>query len=315
MATITDEHIASVSLTDADGDPDTFAEKLGHSFEEYGFAIIADHGIPDELIARAEQKSREFFALPEEVKRKYHVAGGGGARGYTPFGIETAKGATAHDLKEFWHVGRDLPAGHPFRDHMPDNLWPSEVPGFKDTFQQLYATFDRTGLKILRAIARYLDIDEDYFVDTVRDGNSVMRLLHYPPIQGEPGSNVRAGAHEDINTITLLLGAEEAGLELLTKDGRWLPVAPNPGELVVNIGDMLQRLTNGRLRSTTHRVTNPPPERRGNSRYSMPFFLHFRSDFLVEALPGTVPAGEPPKWPPITANDYLQERLREIKLV
>jgi isopenicillin N synthase-like dioxygenase len=142
-----------------------------------------------------------------------------------------------------------------------------------------------------------------------------MRLLHYPPIEGEPGSNVRAGAHEDINTITLLLGAEEAGLELLTKDGRWIPVAPKPGELVVNIGDMLQRLTNGLLRSTTHRVVNPPRERRGRSRYSMPFFLHFRSDFLIEPLPGTVPPGERAKWPPITANEYLQERLREIKLV
>ena len=141
-----------------------------------------------------------------------------------------------------------------------------------------------------------------------------MRLLHYPPIEGEPGSHVRAGAHEDINTITLLLGAEEAGLELLTKEGEWIPVAPRPGELVVNIGDMLQRLTNGRLRSTSHRVVNPPAERRGHSRYSMPFFLHFRSDFLIEALPGTVPAGEQPKWPPITADDYLQERLREIKL-
>ena len=159
------------------------------------------------------------------MKRKYHIAGGGGARGYTPFGIETAKGATAHDLKEFWHVGRDLPAGHPFRDHMPDNVWPDEVPSFRDTFSELFATFDRTGLKILRAIARYLEIDEDYFVDTVRDGNSVMRLLHYPPIEGEPGSHVRAGAHEDINTITLLLGAEEAGLELQTMDGRWIPVS------------------------------------------------------------------------------------------
>ena len=314
MATITDDHIASVSLKDADRDPDAFAQKLGHSFEEYGFAIIADHGIPDQLIHRAEEKSRAFFALPEDVKRTYHIPGGGGARGYTPFGIETAKGYTAHDLKEFWHVGRDLPAGHPFRDHMPDNVWPAEVESFRDTFQELYATFDRTGLKILKAIARFLKIDEDYFIDTVRDGNSVMRLLHYPPIKGEPGSNVRAGAHEDINTITLLLGAEEAGLELLTRDGRWIPVSPKPGELVVNIGDMLQRLTNGKLRSTTHRVVNPPPERRGFSRYSMPFFLHFRSDFLIEPLPRTVPPGEQPKWPPITANDYLQERLREIKL-
>ena len=315
MATMTTDHIASVSLRDAERDPRSFAEKLGRSFEDYGFAIIADHGIPEELIHRAEEKAKAFFALPDEVKRKYLIEGSGGARGYTPFGIETAKGARAHDLKEFWHVGRDLPPGHAFRNHMPDNVWPSEVPSFKDTFQELYASFDKAGLQILKAIARFLAIDEDYFIDTVREGNSVMRLLHYPPIEGEPGSHVRAGAHEDINTITLLLGAEEAGLELQTKDGRWIPVSPKPGELVVNIGDMLQRLTNGQLRSTSHRVVNPPRERWGHSRYSMPFFLHFRSDFLIEALPGTVPAGEQPKWPPITANDYLQERLREIKLV
>jgi isopenicillin N synthase-like dioxygenase len=314
MTTLADDHIASVSLKDADTDPQAFADKLGRSFEEFGFAIIADHGIPDDLIHRAEDKAKAFFALPEEVKRKYAIAGGGGARGYTPFGIETAKGAKSHDLKEFWHVGRDLPPGHKFRAHMPDNVWPDEVPSFRDTFTELYATFDRTGLKILKAIARFLNVEEDYFADTVRDGNSVMRLLHYPPIEGEPGSHVRAGAHEDINTITLLLGAEEAGLELLTRDGRWIPVSPKPGEMVVNIGDMLQRLTNGVLRSTSHRVVNPPAERRNRARYSMPFFLHFRSDFLIEALPGTVPAGEEPKWPPITANDYLQERLREIKL-
>jgi isopenicillin N synthase-like dioxygenase len=315
MATITADQVASVSLKDADRDPDLFAQELGHSFEEYGFAIIADHGIPDELIHRAEEKAKVFFALPEEVKRKYHIEGGGGARGYTPFGIETAKGHKAHDLKEFWHVGRDLPPGHPFRNHMPDNIWPTEVESFRSTFEELYATFDQTGLKILRAIARYLKIDEDYFIDTVRDGNSVLRLLHYPPQKEPTGEHIRAGAHEDINTITLLLGAEEAGLELLTQDGRWIPVSPKPGEMVINIGDMLQRLTNGRLRSTSHRVVNPEPERASHARYSMPFFLHFRSDFCIEALPGTVPAGEQPKWPPITANEYLQERLREIKLV
>jgi isopenicillin N synthase-like dioxygenase len=317
MSTIAQERpqVASVSLLDAERDPEAFAQKIGRSFEEYGFAIIADHGIPDALIHRAEDKAKAFFALPDEVKRSYHIPGGGGARGYTPFGIETAKGHKAHDLKEFWHVGRDLPEGHKFRSHMPDNVWPEEVESFRDTFTELYATFDRTGLKILKAIARYLGVEEDYFVDTVRDGNSVMRLLHYPPIEGEPGSHVRAGAHEDINTITLLLGAEEAGLELLTTEGEWIPVSPKPGELVVNIGDMLQRLTNGRLRSTSHRVVNPPRERWGHSRYSMPFFLHFRSDFMIEALPGTVPPGDDPKWPPITANDYLQERLREIKLV
>jgi isopenicillin N synthase-like dioxygenase len=314
MSTIAEDNIASVSLKNADRDPNGFADKLGHSFEEFGFAIIADHGIPDELIQRAEEKAKAFFALPEETKRKYLVAGSGGARGYTPFGIETAKGHKAHDLKEFWHVGRDLPEGHKFRDHMPDNLWPSEVPGFEETFQELFATFDRAGLKILKAIARYLKIGEDYFEDAVRDGNSVLRALHYPP-QSEPtGEHIRAGAHEDINAITLLLGAEEAGLELQTRDGRWIPVSPKPGELVINIGDMLQRLTNGLLRSTSHRVVNPTPDRASHARYSMPFFLHFRSDFLIDALPQTVAAGERAKWPPITANDYLQERLREIKL-
>jgi len=315
MATITADNIASVSLKDADRDPDGFAQKLGRSFEEYGFAIIADHGIPDELIQRAEAKAKAFFALPEEVKRNYLIPGGGGARGYTPFGIETAKGQQAHDLKEFWHVGRDLPQGHRFRDHMPDNLWPSEVASFKDTFQELYATFDRAGLKVLKAIARYLKIDEDYFEDAVREGNSVLRALHYPPQTEPTGEHIRAGAHEDINAITLLLGAEEAGLELLTRDGRWIPVSPKPGELVINIGDMLQRLTNGKLRSTTHRVVNPTPDRASKARYSMPFFLHFRSDFLIDPLKETVAAGEQPKWQPITANDYLQERLREIKLV
>ena len=315
MATITDDHIASVSLKDAKSNPQVFAKKLGRSFEDYGFAIIADHGIPDELIHRAEEKAKAFFALPEDVKRKYLVPGGGGARGYTPFGIETAKGAKAHDLKEFWHVGRDLPEGHTFSDHMPANLWPSEVPSFKDTFQELYARFDRTGLQILKAVARHLKIGEDYFEDAVRDGNSVLRALHYPPQEEPTGEHIRAGAHEDINAITLLLGAEEAGLELLTKDGRWIPVSPKPGELVINIGDMLQRLTNGVLRSTSHRVVNPTPDRASHARFSMPFFLHFRSDFLIDALRETVPAGEQSKWPPIRANDYLQERLREIKLV
>ncbi|MFC7537105.1 isopenicillin N synthase family dioxygenase [Sphingomonas sp. GCM10030256] len=311
--TLTPDAIASVSLTEAERDRDAFAQKLGRSFEEYGFAVLADHGIPDDLIHRAEEKAKAFFALPEEVKRNYAL-GQGGARGYTPFGIETAKGHKAHDLKEFWHVGRELPQGHKFSDVMAPNVWPDEVPGFRETFLELYDTFDRTGLKVLAAIARYLGVDEDYFTDTVRDGNSVMRLLHYPPQTEPTGEHIRAGAHEDINTITLLLGAEEAGLELLTRDGRWIPVSPKPGELVINIGDMLQRLTNGKLRSTSHRVVNPSPDRASNARYSMPFFLHFRPDFIIEALPGTVRAGEEPKWPPISSHDYLMERLREIKL-
>ncbi len=307
--------VASVSLAEANRNPVAFSDRLGRSFERYGFAIISDHGIPVDLIARAEDKAKAFFALPEEVKRRYHIAGGGGARGYTPFGIETAKGATAFDLKEFWHVGRELPDGHRYAEVMAANLWPSEVPGFKETFLELFAAFDIAGLRILQAIARYLGLHPDYFEDTVADGNSVLRLLHYPPTQGE-GPNVRAGAHEDINTITLLLGAEEAGLELLDRDGNWLPVTPKAGELAVNIGDMLQRLTNKKLISTTHRVVNPPSERRAHSRYSMPFFLHFRPDFVIETLPNTISEDHPNQFPePISSHDFLLERLREIKLV
>lgn len=314
MSTVAAKPLASVSLPASRTDPEGFAGELGESFERYGFAVIADHGIPVDLIERAEEKAKAFFALPEEVKRSYHIAGGGGARGYTPFGIETAKGATAHDLKEFWHVGRELPEGHRFSQVMAPNVWPKEVPGFRETFLELFAAFDAAGLRILEAIARHLRLKPDFFEDTVQDGNSVLRLLHYPPVSGE-GPEIRAGAHEDINTITLLLGAEEAGLQLLDRDGNWLPVAPREGELVVNIGDMLQRLTNNVLKSTSHRVVNPPPERRRHSRYSMPFFLHFRPDFLIETLPDCVSAERPNRYPePITAHDFLLERLREIKL-
>ncbi|MFS0738127.1 2-oxoglutarate and iron-dependent oxygenase domain-containing protein [Sphingomonas sp. 1P06PA] len=311
----TDQQIASLSLADDARDPDGFAQALGQSFEIYGFAVVRDHGVPAEVIARADRAARAFFALPEETKRAYHVPGTGGARGYTPFGIETAKDATKSDLKEFWHVGRELPAGHDFERFMQPNLWPAELAEFREAELALFDALDAAGLRILSAIARYLDLDPDFFVDTVRDGNSVLRLLHYPPVDPDaPG--IRAGAHEDINTITLLLGAEEAGLQLKLADGRWLPIAVSEGALVVNIGDMLQRLTNHRLKSTTHRVMNPPPERRGISRYSMPFFLHFRPDYAIETLPGTIDADHPNRYPdPITAHDYLWQRLREIKLV
>ena len=305
--------VPSVSLLSAQADPLGFARDIGGSFERFGFAIVSDHGIPSGLIERAEALSHQLFALPEAVKMQYRLANGGGARGYTPFGIETAKGASAHDLKEFWHVGRELPPGHSYRAVMADNIWLHELD-LKTTMLELFAAFDTAGGRILEAIARHLKLKADYFDDTVKDGNSVLRLLHYPPVKGdEPG--IRAGAHEDINTITLLLGAQEAGLQLLDRDGSWLPVAPKEGELVVNIGDMLQRLTNNVLRSTSHRVVSPSPERRGVSRYSMPFFLHFRPDFLIQTLPSTITAERPNLYPePITAHDFLQERLKEIKL-
>ncbi|MCB2067521.1 MAG: isopenicillin N synthase family oxygenase [Erythrobacter sp.] len=303
--------VASISLARP---LEEISDELGRSFGEYGFAVVRDHGIPQDLIDQAEDMAKAFFALPEEVKRGYHIPGGGGARGYTAFGTEIAKDAKVHDLKEFWHVGRTLPAGHRLAAFMAPNVWPAELPGFRETFEQLYLEFEKAGGRILTAIAMHLGLAPDYFVDTVKDGNSVMRLLHYPPLPADaPEGAIRAAAHGDINTITLLLGAEEAGLQLLNKQGEWLNVSPPKGALAVNIGDMLDRLTNSRLRSTTHRVVNPSSERARHSRYSMPFFLHFRPDFLIEALPQCVAPGEVPQ-PPITAHEFLQKRLREIGL-
>ncbi len=303
--------IPVLSLAAGDADPAALAVALGQSFETHGFAIVADHGIDPATIARADTTARAVFALPDAEKRAGQVPGTGGARGYTPFGVETAKDAQTSDLKEFWHVGRELPPGHRYRDVMPPNIWPAAVPGFQDAQLALFAAFDIAGGRLLAAIARYLGLPADWFADTVADGNSVLRLLHYPPIAAD-AAGLRAGAHEDINAITLLLGAEEAGLELLGRDSKWLAVEPPSGAMVVNVGDMLQRLTAGRLRSTTHRVRNPAPDRRHHSRYSMPFFLHFRPDFLIEPLAGR--AGAIPE-APITAHDFLMQRLREIRLL
>jgi isopenicillin N synthase-like dioxygenase len=307
--------IEPVSMSGYTRDFAAFSDQLGASFRRYGFAVIADHGLDQQVIDAAIERTKAFFALPDEVKLRYHQPGGGGARGYTPFGIETAKGGTHVDLKEFWHVGRELPEGHPFRAVMADNVWPAEVPHFREKLLGLYDALDAMGGRILRAIARDLGLDDGFFEPTVKDGNSVLRLLHYPPVPADaPG--VRAGAHEDINTITLLLGAEEAGLEVLDRDGRWLPVNPPPGALVVNIGDMLQRLTNHVLPSTSHRVVNPAPERRGFSRYSTPFFLHFAPDYVIETLSNCITAENPDRYPePISSHDFLLQRLREIKLI
>ena len=303
-----------VSMAGAASDPSAFAKAFGDCFARYGFAMVSDHGIDQGLIDRAWALSRDFFALPESVKRQYQIPGISGARGYTPFGTEIAKGAKHVDLKEFWHVGRDLPAGHPLAAQQPNNVWPDEPADFRETFETMFAELDRVGGILLSALARWLELSPDWFNDTIRDGNSVLRLLHYPPVEGSP-DGIRAEAHEDINTITLLLGAEEAGLELLARDGRWIGVTPPPGALVVNIGDMLQRLTNHALPSTTHRVRNPLSERTGHSRYSMPFFVHLRSDFPLATLPQCISADNPDRYPaPITADDYLQERLREIGL-
>lgn len=302
-----------LSLADSKAD---FAQKIGDSFRTFGFAMVKDFAIDRALIDRAWQLSEQFFALPEEEKRSYHIAGIGGARGYTPFGIEIAKDAKAHDLKEFWHIGRDLPEGHPLADaSMPPNIWPARPEGFRQTFTELYRQFDAAGATILSAIALYLRLDEHWFDGPIEDGNSVMRLLHYPPLENVEGEAIRAGAHGDINLITLLLGAEEAGLELLTKEGKWIPASPPEGAMVINVGDMLERLTNNYLPSTVHRVRNPDAERARFSRYSMPFFLHLRSDFAFHTLPQCVSDENPDRYPvSITADEFLQQRLREIGL-
>jgi isopenicillin N synthase-like dioxygenase len=297
-------------------DPKAFAERLGQGFRETGFAVISDHPINQTVIDRGVGSGKIFFALPDETKRGYFIPGGGGQRAYTPFATEVAKGAKAKDLKEFWHVARELPRDHKYADLMGANLYVKEVSGWKDATNAMFSALDAFGLDILEAIAMHLKLPPDFFSDKVQEGNSILRLLHYPPqTEPPPEGSVRAGAHEDINVITLLLGAEEGGLEVLHRNGQWLPVNPPPGSLVVNIGDMLQRLTNDVLPSTTHRVVNPKPERSRFPRYSTPFFLHFNPDYAITTLPGCISAERPNRYPePLKAQDFLEIRLKEIGL-
>lgn len=296
-------------------DKAAFAGKLGRSFRETGFAVITGHPVPQKTIDDNLAATKAFFALPAAVKETYHDAPGGRQRGYTPFGTENAKGQAKADLKEFWHTGRALPAGSCYRDTMKDTPSVPEVADFDRATRALYEALDAFGAELLKGVALHLGLAEDWFADKVNFGNSILRLLHYPPqMDPPPEGSVRAGAHEDINVITLLLGAEEAGLEVKHRSGQWLAVNPPPGALVINCGDMLQRYTGGVLPSTTHRVVNPAPERSRFPRYSTPFFLHFNQDFLIEALPGCLAEGGTAE-PPITAQDFLMERLRDIGLV
>ena len=309
------EYFKPISFSQWPNDKTAFAEALGRSFRETGFAVIADHPIDQGAIDRAVNASKAFFELPTDVKETYHDAAGGRQRGYTPFGTENAKGAASADLKEFWHTGRALPEDSPYRATMKQTPAVQEVAEFDEATRDLYNAMDAFGAQLLRAVALHLGLPESWFNDKVQFGNSILRLLHYPPQDNPPPKGtVRAGAHEDINVITLLLGAEEAGLQALHRSGDWLDVNPPAGSLVINCGDMLQRLTGGVLPSTTHRVLNPSPERSRFPRYSTPFFLHFNQDVLIEALPQCLEEGGKAE-APITAQDYLMERLREIGLI
>lgn len=295
-------------------DKEAFSEKLGASFRETGFAVITDHPLSQALIDKAVTDTKSFFALPEETKRRYYSEKAGGQRGYTPFGTENAKGRSAADLKEFWHTGRKLDEASPLAKTMMPTPDVTEIDGFDDSTQALYDSLDQFGQDLLRGVAIHLGLDEEWFTGRVDEGNSILRLLHYPAQSTPPPpGSVRAAAHEDINVITLLLGAEEAGLQVKHRSGEWLAVNPPSGALVINVGDMLQRLTNGVLPSTTHRVVNPDSERAGHARYSTPFFLHFEPQVLIDPLDSCV--GDSEKMEPITAHDYLMERLVEIGLI
>jgi isopenicillin N synthase-like dioxygenase len=307
--------IRRFSKSASQADRAAFVADLGAAYREWGFAGIRGHGIAQALIDDAYAVFAELFALPESTKRKYHVAGGGGARGYTPFGVETAKGATYSDLKEFWHIGREIPRDSKYAEVMRPNLWPEELPRLRQVGYDLYQALDQLGSQVLGALALDIGLPEDYFTDKTDNGNSILRPIHYPPITAPEIPNVRAGAHEDINLITLLVGASAAGLEVLSRKGEWVPFTADADTIVVNIGDMLQRMTNHVYPSTTHRVVNPPGELARQPRYSTPFFLHLNPDVLIDVLPSTITADNPSRYPePITAHAYLEQRLREIKL-
>jgi len=302
------------------GDPaqrKQFSDEIGKAFNETGFVTVTNHGLSKELIDDLYAQVKALFALPDEVKSSYEIPELAGQRGYTGKNKETAKGFKIPDMKEFWQIGQTVTDGGVSKDDYPDNLVVKELPKFNETTLEIYKKLENIGTNLLRAIAVYLGLDERYFDSKVHNGNSILRTLHYFPIENPdavPADAVRAGAHEDINLITLLIGASADGLEVLTRDGTWFPVKAHGEDLVVNVGDMLQRLTNNKLKSTTHRVVNPPRELMKFSRFSVPFFLHPKADMDLTSLPSTIDAEHPKAYSDITAGEYLDERLREIGL-
>lgn len=292
-----------------------FVDDLGAAYREIGFAAISGHGVNPAVIDDMYAEAKEFFALSTEAKMKHEHPEHNRQRGYVSFGTEHAKDSNAADLKEFWQVGQThIPAGADLKDY-PPNASVAERPNLEGKADDLYRNLENVGRQMLKAIALHLGLEENYFEQFVPGGNSILRLIHYPPITSEPKSSVRAGQHEDINLITLLVGASAEGLEVMDKEGEWTGVTALPEHLVVNVGDMLQRLTNQQLKSTTHRVINPPRKKWGQPRFSMPFFCHPVPTMDLSALPQCVPAGTEPLEPSTTAGEYLEQRLREIGLI
>ncbi|KAB2809895.1 isopenicillin N synthase family dioxygenase [Phaeocystidibacter luteus] len=291
-----------------------FIKALGQAYEEIGFVTVTNHGLSEALRENLYEQVESFFALPEDVKMQYHIDGLAGQRGYTPFGKEHAKGHNAGDLKEFFQFGQSVKNNPALADLYPKNVSVSELPQFNPAGMQAYKTLEQAGSELLQAIALYLGLEENYFEDKIENGNSILRAIHYPPITEEPKDAVRAAEHEDINLITLLMGASAEGLEVKTKAGDWIGVNVSEDAVVVNVGDMLQRLTNNVLRSTTHRVVNPPKEKWGTSRFSIPFFLHPISEMDLTCLESCITSKNEKQYNDMTAGEYLDERLREIGL-
>lgn len=292
-------------------DKDQFVKELFEGLKKYGFVILKDHPIQTSLLRKAYDLSEKLFQLSEEQKMAYYDKAGGGQRGFTPFGKEHAKDSKYPDLKEFWHVGRDLPKDHRLKSFFHDNVWPKEIESFKETFQAMFQGLDDTGRIMLEALTIPLDVPKNYFSDMTHAGSSILRLLYYPPIHKDADPNcIRAAAHEDINLITLLVSAQGSGLELLTREGEWIPVETSPENIIVDSGDMLARITNDVIPATTHRVVNPKGANK--ARYSMPFFMHPNPDAELKCIPSCRGNGE--KYPPINANEFLMERLRAIGL-
>lgn len=310
--------IPVVDLADfTSGDPvlkQKFVNELGKAYEEVGFVAVKNHGVPDHLIADLYKYVQQFFSLPLEKKREYEIPELAGQRGYTSFGKEHAKGSDAPDLKEFFQYGQKAEGEEYVPEEYPENVQVEEIQAFNPTFHSAYRSFEESGKKLLQAIALYLGLEEFYFDNWVRNGNSILRAIHYPPITNEPKSAIRAEQHEDINLITLLVGASADGLQILTKQNEWVGVTSLPEQIVVNVGDMLQRLTNNKLRSTTHRVVNPPRELWHTSRFSIPFFLHPKGNMSLACLESCIDENNPKHYPDATAGEYLDERLREIGL-
>ena len=315
------DEIPSLDLADfTSGDPQkkqAFVDALGEAYNNIGFVAIKNHGLTDEQTAHLYDTIQQFFSLSDEVKTKYEVPELAGQRGYIGKGKEHAKGRTTGDLKEFYHVGQHVTDNDPIKDQYPDNIWPEELPELENIGLKVYQTLEAAGIKMLQAIALYLGLDEHYFDDKVHNGNSILRPIHYFPIENPdavPADAVRAAEHGDINLITLLMGASADGLQVLRKDDKWISITALPDQVVVNVGDMLQRLTNNKLKSTIHRVVNPPRELMKTSRYSIPFFMHPRSEMDLTCLENCIDSDNPKQYDDITAGEFLNQRLAEIGL-